>query len=667
MGTTSTRHIATIGDVARLAGVSRATVSRVMNGKKTVDPVLADRVASAAAELHYRPSPTARNLSLGRTETVAVSVPALANPMFQEILRGVTEGATRRGYRVLVSESSGSERQALQTVLGARTRCDALVLVSPRQPELDASFLAELAPVVVVNHSVNGPAPSVGVDYAAGVVDVATHLLSLGHRHLVFLAGPDRSEPNMVRHHALTELAAAHGVKLEVLSAGASIEAGYAAGEAVLATGATGVIAFNDLVAYGLLACLNELGVDVPGDISVAGFDDVALAKFAFPPITTAAVSYVDLGINAWRHLERLLGIGAAVRTPDLVPQLRVRASTGIARVRDQRTVRPATGRSEALPDPATSPTATFPTQARAVAPPSATSMEWQEAGSDTVLVATTDADMRIDVARAVTGTDLPPVHSPRPYLHPVRTLTGLDLTAVTPTDHRHQYGMSMPVASVNGTSYWGGRTYLEGRGPTLLPNHGAQLLVDSHSEGARLTQEIEWRNEHGALQLREVRTLEGAPLGPGAWVLRCMSTLTAADGEVIISSPSVAGRSGAGYGGLFWRLSSAHRTTLLASVGPSSEASLHGSREPWLAYVQERSNASAALVLVQHPRIEALPWFLRLETYPAAGPALAFDKELRLEAGESTSTALAGIAVDTAPDTATAAELAAHAWDVVS
>ena len=173
-----TRSASTIAEVAHAAGVSRATVSRVMNGRSTVDPELAARVRDVAEQLHYRPSNTARSLSLGRTNTVAVVVPDLANPMFQQVLRGVASAAGDEGYRVLVADTAEHAADEERIALDARLRCDALVLVSPRMPEaVLRALLPEIGPVVVVNRAADG------VDADAG------HRLRRRHR-------PDRRAPD---------------------------------------------------------------------------------------------------------------------------------------------------------------------------------------------------------------------------------------------------------------------------------------------------------------------------------------------------------------------------------------------------------------------------------------------------------------------------------------
>lgn len=323
---------ATIIAVARRANVSPSTVSRVMNGHSTVDPVIAERVRTAALELHYTPSPLARSLVLGRTQTIAILVPDLANPTFQGMLRGLTRAAALASYRVLVADSL--ETVGEESVLAGELRrtCDAIVLCAPRMPtERLLEVAPELAPVVVINR--DDPrlaAPTVSADYEAGIGPLAQHLHDLGHRHLAYLEGNPQSSSNTSRLRGLEAFCAGHpDVTLTRLSGGVAFEHGYAAADAVLTSGATGVLAFNDLVAMGLLAALHERDVAVPGRISVTGFDDITFARYTTPPLTTAAVPDAELGERAWDRLHALLTGGSPAANVRLLPRLEVRGSTG--------------------------------------------------------------------------------------------------------------------------------------------------------------------------------------------------------------------------------------------------------------------------------------------------------------------------------------------------
>jgi LacI family transcriptional regulator len=324
----------TIADVAARAGVSQASVSRVLNGKQTVDPAIVRRVRAAVAALGYTPSVAARNLVHGRNNTIAMVVPDLENPMFQGILKGLSLAAAADGYRVLVADTAERVDDEEATALEARQRCDALVLCGPRMPEERLRRLVErVSPVVVVNRPLPGAAvPIVGIDYVRGIRDLVEHLSSLGHRHLLFLSGPALSASNAERMRGVEEaLAADPRLRIDVIAGGSHLDDGYAAAEAVLDAsreGVSAVIAYNDLVALGLLTRLRELGVDVPGALSIAGFDDVPIARFATPRLTSMSVPRAEIGGQVWSRLRTLIAGGPIEHSVLYRARLEAREST---------------------------------------------------------------------------------------------------------------------------------------------------------------------------------------------------------------------------------------------------------------------------------------------------------------------------------------------------
>lgn len=324
----------TISQVAEAAGVSRATVSRVMNGHSTVAPELAARVRATAVALGYEPNPHARSLALGRTTTVALVVPDLSNPMFQAVFRGLSQAAAAYGHRVIVAESNeDAQEEALVAVEVAR-RCDGLVLASSRMPEDQLTAIApSLGPFVLVNRDLpHLGVPSLTVDYGAGARDVATHLISLGHTRLAYLAGPGASVAHQARSRSLQAfLGDRADVGLLELPCGPTFVDGHACAQAVISSGATGVIAFNDLVAFGVMSGLAELGIGIPGQISVTGFDDIPFARYTTPPLTTASVPQHELGSQAWDRLWALLRGLSPHHNIVFRPRLEIRRSTGPA------------------------------------------------------------------------------------------------------------------------------------------------------------------------------------------------------------------------------------------------------------------------------------------------------------------------------------------------
>lgn len=324
----------TIADVARTAGVSRATVSRVVNGLATVDRDIAVRVEKAIAELNYRPSETARNLSLGRTNTVAVVVPDLGNPMFQAILRGVTRAADDDGYRVLVADTQERPGREMDAAIEARRRCDALVLCAPRMADDRlAEVISAARPLALVNRSfADDSVPQVSIDYARAIELVLDHLVELGHKKVIYLGGPAQSASNRLRLIGLDRAEASHPeLSIERIQVGSSLDDGWNVATTILDGNATAVVAFNDLVALGLLSRLRELGVPVPERLSVVGVDDIPFARFGLPALTTVAVPQEALGINAWERLRRTMAGEAPGDPLWLHGSLELRRSTGPA------------------------------------------------------------------------------------------------------------------------------------------------------------------------------------------------------------------------------------------------------------------------------------------------------------------------------------------------
>jgi LacI family transcriptional regulator len=335
VSTTGPARPATIADVAARAGVSPATVSRVMNGTRAVDEEMTARVRLAAQELDYFPSPLARSLVLGRTNTVAVVVPDLGNPTFHGVLRGLSHAAAQNGFHVLVSDSAESVADEMVLAQQTRRRCDGLVLVAPRMAEVDLDRLQQtLQPVVVVNREpwASTGTPVVTADYRYGLMGLLDLLYRDGHRSLMFLAGAPQSASNTRRLAALRSFLAAHpDLRVQVQACGVNFADGYDAAEAIAGSGVTGVLAFNDLVAMGLISALTEAGIAVPGALSVVGFDDIPFARYVTPPLTTAAVPVSELGEQAWLRMWDLLSDRSPRPNLVLSPHIVRRGSTGPA------------------------------------------------------------------------------------------------------------------------------------------------------------------------------------------------------------------------------------------------------------------------------------------------------------------------------------------------
>ena len=339
---------ASIKAVARLAGVSVATVSRVLNDSGPVKEETRRRILEVVESLGYVPHGAARSLTTNQTETLGVLLPDIYGEFFSELIRGIDSAARRQGYHVLVS-GSHEEREQVQAVLRAlRGRVDGLILMTPSADMLEAlrSVPPDSLPTVLLNCPPGVlPFDSINLDNHGGAVAMVRHLAGLGHRRIAFIQGPpgnhDARERLRGYRDAVSELGLEADRRLE-LRGDFSEEAGCRAGERLLELDPRpdAVFAANDAMAIGCLHALREArpeGIEVPEEIGVAGFDDIPIARFMSPPLTSVGVPIAALGALA---LERLLEVvrqrghsGHAAAIPphheELPPTLVVRGSCG--------------------------------------------------------------------------------------------------------------------------------------------------------------------------------------------------------------------------------------------------------------------------------------------------------------------------------------------------
>lgn len=328
----------TIREVARAASVSVATVSRVLNGKGPVREETGRRIRAVVDRLHYSPHAAARSLITRQTNTLGVLLPDVYGEFFSEVIRGIDSCARERGYHLLLS-GSHSDRTEIEAVLRAtRGRVDGWIVMSP---ELDTRTLernlTDGLPAVLLNGVANrDPFDSICVDNYGGALAMVRHLISLGHRRIAHLAGPlgnrDASERLRGYRDSMRSLSSRPSRELE-MAGDFREEAGFAAGRRLLAwkNPPTAVFAANDAMAIGLLAALQEGRVRVPQDLAVAGFDDIPIARFSTPPLSTVRVPIAELGAQATRLLLRALARPKSrVRRHETLPTtLVLRASCG--------------------------------------------------------------------------------------------------------------------------------------------------------------------------------------------------------------------------------------------------------------------------------------------------------------------------------------------------
>lgn len=324
----------TIRDVARIASVSVASASRALNGHSNVTPMTRAKVLEAAESLDYVPHLGARSLATRRSNTIGVVLPDLFGEFFSEIIRGIDYAAHRRGLQLLLSNMHGSARETAAALRAMRGRVDGLLVMSP---QLNSDFLERNLPKAFPAVVMNGPADnachaSISIDNKAGAHDAVAHLVAQGCRRIAHLAGPkgnsDAEERALGFREAMAELL---GVDEAVVLAGDfSEEAGVAAGQAIAGTQIDGVFSANDIMAIGCMTALAEAGVDVPADVAIVGFDDVPIARYVTPTLSTMRVHIAELGGRALERLvEAIEAKNGVIGAPEhLAPELVVRASS---------------------------------------------------------------------------------------------------------------------------------------------------------------------------------------------------------------------------------------------------------------------------------------------------------------------------------------------------
>ena len=339
-GTVGPRRTPTIRDVARLAGVSRSTVSNVVRGEGRVSTGTRRRVEEAIAKLGYRPNVLARDLARRRTALVGVLVSGLADPFSAALLERIERAATGRGYDLLVAATgarAGVERTRLEHLVRYRVT-GVLLLASSGHPAVARELRTQELPAVSV--SCRGPVgDAVVVDDERGGALAAEHLLGLGHRRIAYVAGPVEAGTDRARLAGLRRRLAARGLEpLAVLrwrvdARSRPTRATVARLAALLeAPGApTAAFCSNDAAAVGVLEAADRRGVPVPGQLSVMGFDDIPLAALARISLTTVAQPLAELArLGIDRLIDRIEGRRDGPPEIHLLePRLVVRGTTG--------------------------------------------------------------------------------------------------------------------------------------------------------------------------------------------------------------------------------------------------------------------------------------------------------------------------------------------------
>ncbi|HMD36382.1 MAG TPA: LacI family DNA-binding transcriptional regulator [Vicinamibacterales bacterium] len=333
------RTIATIYEVARRAGVSTATVSRVLSQPDVVFPATRKRVLQAVDHLGYEPNSAAKNLRTLRTGKLLVTVPDISNPFFSLILQGIEDAAQRAGYSVLVGDTQhDAKREEGYALMLKRQEADGLIFLGHRLPKQAAELVRSMSPrcAPVVNGCEFSPRlgiPSVHIDNAKAASEAMDHLYRLGHRRIGVVTGPLVSPLSRDRLNGASARAKQARAKHEFLAMNGdfSIESGAFAAERLLGRRdpPTAIFCFNDEMAMGVLETARRRHVRVPDDLSVVGFDDIRFARYTDPPLTTVAQPMRAIGEGTVGLLLQILsGNGAAPASITMPHTLTIRFST---------------------------------------------------------------------------------------------------------------------------------------------------------------------------------------------------------------------------------------------------------------------------------------------------------------------------------------------------
>jgi DNA-binding LacI/PurR family transcriptional regulator len=327
---------ANIFDVARLAGVSHQTVSRVLNGLPNVRPATRERVEQAIAQLRYSPSPAARALVTRRTRTIGLVTPSIADHGPASIAMHFAIAARAARYSVdAVSVPDGDNdavRGAIENLL--RQRVDAIVVVVVDIGVLEMIRGYELAIPLVASASQPRPSPRiVSLDQYRGARAAVRHLAELGHSRILHLAGPARSPDSLERVRGWKDELAAHQLNMvDPVHGDWSARSGYEQGLALDIPPGSAIFVGNDQMSIGLLSALRSRGLTVPEDVSVVGFDDIPEAAYFHPPMTTVRQDFAALGqLMMQKALVELEEGGVVTEDTPIPTHLIVRESTRAA------------------------------------------------------------------------------------------------------------------------------------------------------------------------------------------------------------------------------------------------------------------------------------------------------------------------------------------------
>ncbi len=298
----------TIYDIAKLAGVNPSTVSRALSTPGRINAKTEARVKEAAKQLNYRVNPFARALPTGRTKMIGLMIADITNPVFFSAVRGAEAAAMKYGYTLVIAESQEStifEASALEKIESA---VDGMIMVTTRLSDEQLRNLNAKKPIVLMNRVVKS-VEDVVPQNSPGILEAIEHLNSQGHKHIAFLSGPANSWMSKERWKHLMKHAISCGMTIvEIGPNPPSLEGGRASLDRLQAAGVTAVVAYNDLMAIGIMQEAQERGIKVPEKLSIIGFDNIFGSDFTSPPLTTIQMPLAEVGQRAVESLLQILG-----------------------------------------------------------------------------------------------------------------------------------------------------------------------------------------------------------------------------------------------------------------------------------------------------------------------------------------------------------------------
>lgn len=328
-----TQH--SIQDVAKAAGVSLGTVSRVLNDAPNVSPAMRAKVLEAIERLDYQPRSAARSLASGSSRSVALILPNLANPFFAAVAAGIEEVTDASGYVVIVcSASATAERERRYLKILAARQVDGLLVVGSNFEPAELDRLTGGTPVIQLDREKRSPdAIVVKLDHRLGGYLATEHLLGLGHRDVAFIGDREDNDPSRARYWGYQDALSEHGIDEQgplIARGELSIAGGMSAARDLLARRVpfTAVFAMNDLMAVGAMVALREAGLRIADDVSVVGFDDIELAACTSPGLTTIRQPAHELGRRAAETLLARIQQQPYHTRVILDPELIIREST---------------------------------------------------------------------------------------------------------------------------------------------------------------------------------------------------------------------------------------------------------------------------------------------------------------------------------------------------